>query len=92
MKAGESERLASSVDLAPTIAAFDCLMFANRDRRTRYVDAGLVPDDELAAALVGYPKVDCLVDGTLDRRAIQNALGLDPSLPTVLYAPTWSAH
>jgi CDP-glycerol glycerophosphotransferase (TagB/SpsB family) len=41
---------------------------------------------------VGYPKVDCLVDGSLDRRAIQAQLGLDPSRPTVLYAPTWSPH
>jgi hypothetical protein len=41
---------------------------------------------------VGYPKVDCLVDGTLDRGHIMSRLGLDGTKPTVLYAPTWSPH
>ena len=85
--------LDAPVDLAPTIAAFDCLMFINDDRRQRYIDAGLVADDRLAAPLVGYPKLDCLVDGSLDRerhRAI--ARRSIRQLPTVLYAPTWSPH
>jgi len=82
--------LDAPVDLAPTIAGFDCLMFANDDRRRRYIDAGLVIDDERHAPIVGYPKVDCLVDGSLDREAIARSLQLDPSVPTVIYAPTWS--
>src|SRR5262249_18653462 len=43
-----------------------------------------------AACLIGMPKVDCLVDGTLRRDRILAEFGLDPSRPTVLYAPTWS--
>jgi glycosyltransferase involved in cell wall biosynthesis len=82
--------LDAPVDLAPTIAGFDCLMFVNADRRQRYIEAGLVADDERRAPLVGYPKVDCLVDGSLDRQAIARSLQLDPSVPTVIYAPTWS--
>jgi glycosyltransferase involved in cell wall biosynthesis len=84
--------LDAPTDLAPTISAFDCLMFANADRRTRYIDAGLVPDDDLKAALVGYPKLDRLVDGSLDRREIVRQLALDPAVPTVIYAPTWSPY
>jgi len=84
--------LDAPLDLAPTIAAFDCLMFINDDRRRRYVDAGLVPDDWHSAPVVGYPKLDCLVDGSLNREAITRSLGLNPSTPTVLYAPTWSPH
>jgi glycosyltransferase involved in cell wall biosynthesis len=76
--------------IAPVVATFDRLMFPNRDRLMRYADAGLVDPDGPAAALVGYPKVDCLVDGSLNRPAIQHQLGLDPSKQTVLYAPTWS--
>jgi CDP-glycerol glycerophosphotransferase (TagB/SpsB family) len=38
------------------------------------------------------PKVDCLVDGSLRRDDVLQSLGLDPGRPTVLYAPTWSAH
>jgi len=82
--------LDAPVDLGPTIAGFDCLMFVNADRRQRYIEAGLVADDERRAPIVGYPKVDCLVDGSLDRPTIARSLQLDPSVPTVIYAPTWS--
>ena len=78
--------------IAPVVATFDRLMFANVDRLNRYADAGLVDPESPRAALIGYPKVDCLVDGSLDRTAILSALGLDERKPTVLYAPTWSPH
>jgi len=78
--------------IAPVVSSFDRLMFPNRDRLGHYAEAGLVDPDSAVAALIGYPKVDCLVDGSLDRTAIQERLGLDPSVPTVLYAPTWSPY
>lgn len=84
--------LDAPVDLAPTISGFDCLMFVNADRRQRYIEAGLVADDEYRAPIVGYPKVDCLVDGSLDRQSIARSLQLDSSVPTIIYAPTWSPH
>jgi glycosyltransferase involved in cell wall biosynthesis len=84
--------LDAPVEYAREIADFECLMFPNEDRLRRYVAAGLVPADGRAAALVGYPKADALVDGTFDRQAICAALGLRPDLPVVLYAPTWSPH
>ena len=84
--------LDAPADLAPTIAAFDCLMFPNADRRNRYIEAGLVPDDDLKAALVGYPKIDRLVDGSLDRAEIASQLSLDSRSPVALYAPTWSPY
>ena len=76
--------------IAPVVASFDRLMFANRDRLHKYAVAGLVDPDSPQARLIGYPKVDCLVDGSLDGAAIRRELGLDDALPTVLYAPTWS--
>ena len=82
--------LDAPVGIAPVVASFDRILFPNRDRLRRYADAGLVDPDGPQAALVGYPKVDCLVDDSLDRNAIQHALALDPGRPTVLYAPTWS--
>jgi hypothetical protein len=78
--------------IAPVVASFDRLMFANRDRLRKYAAAGLVDPAGPEAALIGYPKVDCLVDGTLDRCRIAGEMGLDPRRPTVLYAPTWSPH
>ncbi len=41
---------------------------------------------------IGFPKVDRLVDGTLDRRAILHRLGLSGRRPVVLYAPTGQKH
>jgi hypothetical protein len=67
---------------------YDCVMFANEDRRRRYVDAGIVPRER--AALVGFPKVDDLVNGRWSAAAVRRELGLDPGLETVLYAPTFS--
>jgi hypothetical protein len=67
--------------IAPVVATFDRLLFPNRDRLNRYVEAGLIDRDGVTAALVGYPKVDRLVDGSLARGAIQYALGLDPAAP-----------
>jgi len=84
--------LDAPVDIAPVVASFDRLLFANVDRLMRYAEAGLVDPESPRAALVGYPKVDCLVDGSLNRLGIERALGLDGRIPTVLYAPTWSPH
>jgi len=84
--------LDAPVRIAPVIAQFDRLMFPNEDRRDRYAAAGLVDGASPRAALVGYPKVDCLVDGSLNRPAIERAIGLNPNRATVLYAPTWSPY
>jgi len=53
---------------------------------------GAIDADSPAARLVGYPKLDCLVDGSIHRDDVLNQIGIDPSQPTVLYAPTWSPY
>ena len=55
------------------------LFFVNERRLQNYVAAGAIDRDSPAIRLIGMPKVDCLVDGTLDRDAVLPALGLDPS-------------
>lgn len=84
--------LDAPVRIAPVVASFDRLFFPNRDRLERYAAAGLTDSRGPRAALIGFPKADCLVDGSFDRAAIQRELGLEPSRPTVLYAPTWSPY
>jgi hypothetical protein len=66
------------------------LFFVNERRLRNFVACGAVDADSPAIRLVGMPKVDCLVDGTYRRDHVLQSLGLDPSRPTVLYAPTWS--
>ena len=77
---------------APTepLDAWHRLLFVNRRRLQNCVNAGALAADSPAIRLVGMPKVDCLVDGSLSRDAVLTALGLPPERPTVLYAPTWS--
>jgi CDP-glycerol glycerophosphotransferase (TagB/SpsB family) len=66
------------------------LFFVNERRLRNFIASGAIDADSPAIRLVGMPKVDCLVDGTYRRDAVLESLDLDPSRPTVLYAPTWS--
>jgi hypothetical protein len=75
---------------AESMRAWDRLFFVNRRRRDNFVKAGAIDAGSPAIRLIGMPKVDCLVDGSLARDAVLEALRLDPARPTVIYAPTWS--
>jgi hypothetical protein len=71
---------------------WDRLFFINRKRMRNFVASGAIDPDSAAARLVGYPKLDCLVDGSLKRDEVLLSLGIDPQRRTVLYAPTWSQY
>ena len=71
---------------------WDRLFFINQRRLHNFVRSGALDANSTAARLVGMPKVDCLVDGSLSRNAVLEKLGIDPDRKVVLYAPTWSAH
>lgn len=77
---------------APTrsMREWDRLFFVNERRLRNFVSAGAIDAESPAARLIGMPKVDCLVDGSLQRKEVLRRFGLDPARPTVLYAPTWS--
>src|SRR4029453_18682674 len=77
---------------APTqsLRAWHRLFFINRRRLRNCIAAGALAADSPAIRLIGMPKVDCLVDGSLDRDAALRSLDLPADRPTVLYAPTWS--
>jgi hypothetical protein len=66
------------------------IFFVNERRLHNIVAAGALDADSPAIRLVGMPKTDCLVDGRIRRDAVLADLALDPSRPTILYAPTWS--
>jgi hypothetical protein len=66
------------------------IFFVNERRLRNIVAAGALDPDSPAIRLVGMPKTDCLVDGSIRREGVLVSLGLDPARGTVLYAPTWS--
>lgn len=71
---------------------WDRLFFINKRRLQHFIDCGAIDANSDAARLIGMPKLDCLVDGSLVRDEILVSLGIDPTRRTILYAPTWSAH
>jgi CDP-glycerol glycerophosphotransferase (TagB/SpsB family) len=75
---------------AQSLRPWKRLFFVNRRRLENCIRAGAIEAGDPAIRLIGMPKVDCLVDGTLRRDQVLSQLALDPSRPTVLYAPTWS--
>jgi hypothetical protein len=75
-------------DLPLGFERYDAVAFPNAGRRDSYVAAGIVSADR--ARLIGYPKIDALVNGRGNPRQQAAALGLDPARPTVIFAPTFS--
>jgi hypothetical protein len=77
---------------APTrsMRPWDRIFFVNERRLRNFIKAGAIDADSPAIRLIGYPKVDALVNATWSRRTVLESLKLDPARPTVLYAPTWS--
>src|SRR6476661_4670377 len=75
---------------AEPLSGWHRLFFVNRRRLNNCIAAGALDADSPAIRLIGMPKVDCLVNGSLHRDAVLVALGLAPERPTILYAPTWS--
>jgi CDP-glycerol glycerophosphotransferase (TagB/SpsB family) len=69
---------------------WDRLFFVNERRLRNFVTSGAIDAGSPAARLIGMPKVDCLVDGSLRQDRVLRQFDLDPARPTVLYAPTWS--
>jgi hypothetical protein len=67
---------------------YDRVAFVNGDRLQRYLAKNIVRPEQ--AALIGFPRIDSLVNGTYDAVAIRQQLGLEPTRPTAIYAPTWS--
>ncbi|MBI3652032.1 MAG: CDP-glycerol glycerophosphotransferase family protein [Acidobacteria bacterium] len=68
------------------------LFFINQRRLNNYLRSGAIDADSPAAQLIGMPKLDCLLDGSLSRKALLESYGFDPARQTVLYAPTWSPY
>jgi hypothetical protein len=74
------------------MGAWDRFFFINRRRMHSYITCGAIESGSSSIRLVGMPKTDCLVDGSLTRGAVLEAHGMDPARPTVMYAPTWTRY
>lgn len=75
-----------------SLREWDRLFFINNRRLNNFISAGAIDPESPAVCLIGMPKADCLVDGSLQRDEILRSLGIDPERRTVLYAPTWTPY
>ncbi len=67
---------------------YDYLCLPGRYHGERYSEEGLIREGGAECLITGFPKVDTLVGGALNRDDLLRGLGLNPSLPTILFAPT----
>jgi CDP-glycerol glycerophosphotransferase (TagB/SpsB family) len=75
-----------------SMRGWDRLFFINKRRLQNFINVGAIDADSSAIRLIGMPRLDCLVDGSLERNQILASIGIDPTRKTVLYAPTWSRY
>jgi len=75
-----------------SMRSWDRLFFINERRLRHFIACAAIDEGSPAARLIGMPKLDCLVDGSLKKEELLSAMGIDPARKTILYAPTWSPH
>lgn len=70
------------------VLVFDRLFITGPYMMRAFQENQLIRPGDPRLVPVGFPKVDRLVDGTLDRSRILRRIGLTGKRPVVLYAPT----
>lgn len=73
------------------VLVYDHLFVVGPYMRRLFTDNQLLREDDSRLVPIGFPKLDRLVNGALDRRRILARLGLSGRRPVVLYAPTGQA-
>ncbi len=70
------------------VLVYDHLFITGPYMRRAFQEQQLLRPSDPRLVPIGFPKVDRLVDGSLDRRRILSRLGLSGRRPVLLYAPT----
>lgn len=70
------------------VLVYDHLFITGPYMQRAFQELQLLRPSDPRLVPIGFPKVDRLVDGSLDRRAILRRLGLSGRRPVLLYAPT----
>src|SRR5215204_5415356 len=60
---------------ADSMRGWDRLFFINKRRLQNFIDTGAIDANSPAIRLIGMPRLDCLLDGTLQRDRILTSLG-----------------
>lgn len=70
------------------VLVYDRLFLTGPYMRRLFTDRQMLRDRDPRLVNIGFPKLDKLLDGTLDRAAILKRVGFSGRRPVILYAPT----
>ena len=70
------------------VLVYDRLFLTGPYMRRLFTDQQMLRDRDPRLVNIGFPKLDKLLDGTLDRTAILKRIGFSGRRPVILYAPT----
>ncbi|RUR75775.1 CDP-glycerol glycerophosphotransferase family protein [Chlorogloeopsis fritschii PCC 9212] len=76
----------------PENLAYNVFFLIGPYMRRKFVEAGLLAEDDPRGVPIGFPKTDPLVTGELDRGELLQRYGFDGKRPILLYAPTGQAY
>ena len=76
--------------VSPKALRFDKLFTIGPYLYDKFISTGTLLENDPRLEKIGMPKIDCLMDGSLNASAIRKELDIENDLPTVLYAPTRS--
>ena len=70
------------------VLVYDRLFLTGPYMRRLFTEQQMLRDRDPRLVNIGFPKLDKLLDGTLDRAAILKRIGFSGRRPVILYAPT----
>ena len=76
--------------VSPKALRFDKLFTIGPYLYDKFISTRTLLENDSRLEQIGMPKIDCLVDGSLNASTIRQELDIENDLPTVLYAPTRS--
>jgi len=76
--------------VSPKALRFDKLFTIGPYLYEKFISTRTLLENDSRLEKIGMPKIDCLVNGSLNASAIRQELDIENDLPTVLYAPTRS--
>lgn len=71
------------------IKKYDRIFLIGNYMKRTFIQKGILKEDDPRMVMIGMPKTDPLINGSLNKNNILSNLGITKNRPIILYAPTW---
>ncbi len=71
------------------IMQYDKIFLIGDYMKRTFIKKKILSEDDKRFVMIGMPKTDPLLDGSLNKKEILSKLDINDSKPVVLYSPTW---